>query len=84
MRSPRVENTAVFHVDDAVGEIEDTIVVGDHQHGGPLLFRELLQQFDNLASRGAVQRGGRLIGENELRFGDQGTGDRNTLPLSAG
>jgi len=74
----------VDHVDDTVGDIEDAVVVRDQQDRAPLAFGQLLEEGDDLASRFLVQRGGGLVGQDELGPMGQGPGDRHPLLLAAG
>src|SRR5690349_11034770 len=44
----------------------DAEVVGDHQHSGMELVRQSLDQFQDLRLDGHVERGRRLVGEDQL------------------
>ena len=57
-------------------------VVGDH-HDQPIL-GDLLEQIHDLDTGVAVQRAGRLVGEQDIRIVDQRARDRDTLHLTAG
>ena len=59
-------------------------VVGDHHHRVAVLVDDLAQQREHLASGAGVERSGRLVGEHDLRPGDERPGDRDPLLLSAG
>ena len=74
---------AVLQVDDAVGDVEDAVVVGDEQHRAALLARERPHQLDDVAARLLVERRGRLVGEHELRLGDERARDGDALLLPA-
>ena len=56
--------------------------MGDH-HDQPIL-GDLLEQIHDLDTGVAVQRAGRLVGEQDIRIVDQRARDRDTLHLTAG
>ena len=58
--------------------------MGNKQISQSTLSLKLLQKVDNLRLDGNVQSGNRLITYNEVRVYCKGTGDTNTLALSAG
>jgi hypothetical protein len=58
--------------------------VGDEQHGEVPPGRGGAEQFDHDGLHGDVQGGGHLVADQQARFGDEGAGDRDPLPLSAG
>ena len=79
------DDLARVHDDDVIGHIgHDTQVVGDHDDGHAELLLQLLHQLQNLRLDGDVQGGGRLVGDQQLGVGDQGSGDHDALPLAAG
>src|SRR5690606_9949535 len=55
-------------------------VVGDEEHADPPLLAEVLQQLDDRALHGHVQRRGDLVADQEVRLGGQRSGDRHPLP----
>ena len=57
-------------------------VVRDHDD--ELIFCNLLQQIHDLYARFAVERAGRLVGEQDVRVVDDGARDGHTLHLAAG
>ena len=59
-------------------------VVGDEQIGQIPLLLQLGQQVQNLRTDGNVQRGDRLVGNDEVRFHDQRPGNADSLTLAAG
>ncbi len=75
---------AVFEGNDTIGDIENAIVVSHQQDGAALAFRKVVNVFDHLASRCPIKRGCGFIGQNDLRFANEGAGDRHALLLPAG
>ena len=59
-------------------------VVGDHDHRLAELVDRLAQQAQDVGARLRVEVAGRLVGEDDGRFGDQGAGDGDALLLAAG
>lgn len=66
---------------DAVGTVEDTIVMRDKQRGRASLSSESLEQIDDLSRAVAVQRRGRFICQNHGRIADESTSDGHALLL---
>ena len=79
-----VEDQAVLDVDDAVGVGLQARVVGDADHRRAVLLGGALQQADDDLAVLAVERGGGLVGEQQLRVLGQGAGDGDALLLAAG
>jgi hypothetical protein len=73
---------AVFHHQDAVGLLSDALVVG-HQHHGTPCSRQFVEQGEHLLARGAVERSGRLICQDEPGLVDQRPGDSGPLLLTS-
>ena len=70
---------------DTVGnEPYDGKVMGDKQISNLFFSLEFLQQIEDLGTDRYVQCGDRLIGYNKLRLHNHGTGQTDTLALSAG
>ena len=70
---------------DTVGnEPYDGKVMGDKQISNLFFSLEFLQQIEDLGTDRYVQCGDRLIGYNQLRLHNHGTGQTDTLALSAG
>src|SRR6266540_6330666 len=65
---------------ESVGDLE---VVGDHHDGDPISV-QILEQPDDLLARAAVQVAGGLVREHDGGPTDDGAGDSDALPLSAG
>src|SRR5438034_4162386 len=77
-------NPAIDQGDDAIRDIEDSRVVSDYEDGRVLLFREALEDGDDVATRILVQSSSGLIRENELWSVNERASDGNALPLAAG
>ena len=69
----------VHHVDPPRHGGDDPEVVRDQQHRHVALVLQAAQQVQNLHLRGGVQRGGGLIGHEELRSASQGHGHHRPL-----
>jgi hypothetical protein len=83
-RSPCRDDEAVAQLDAAPGARGDLRFVGDdHERHAPLALDALEERHDLLAGR-RVEVAGRLVGEQQGRFGDERTGDRDALLLPAG
>lgn len=72
-----VHDSTFVHRDDPVREIEDAIVVADHQDRGMANPRKAPKKQDDLAARSPIQRCCRLVGTDALRVADQGSVDGN-------
>ena len=80
-----LDDLAVLHHADAVGELaHDAEIVGDeqHRHAEPRL--RVLQQLQDLRLHRDVERGGRLVGDQQVRLVRQRHGDHHALALAAG
>ncbi|GAA3220022.1 hypothetical protein GCM10020256_25600 [Streptomyces thermocoprophilus] len=62
----------------------DSQVVGDEQERDAEFLLHLLKQVDDLRLDGHVQRGDRLVGDDQLRLQREGAGDADALTLTAG
>lgn len=84
-RRPEItDDPPVVDFDDPVAAGGDMSVVGDDQKRRPAFPVDLPQQrLDGLARFG-VEISGRLVGQDETRFIDEGPGDGHPLLLSAG
>jgi len=60
----------------------DGSVVSDDKEGGALAM-DLAEEFEDFCSRAAVQGAGGLVGEDNRRLADEGTGNRDALALAA-
>ncbi len=55
----------------------------DEQHGQPEALAQVGEQIDDLRLNGDVERGHRLVGDDELRLDGKRPGDADPLPLPA-
>ena len=69
---------------DAVGDVQDAVVVRHEQHRASTAAREVADELDHLPSGLLVERGGGLVGEHDARITRERAGDGHALPLSAG
>ena len=76
---------AQVHNADSVGDmLDDGQIVGDEKIRQVALFLQGFQQVDDLRLNGDVQRGDRLVADDELGVQGQRTGNADTLALAAG
>ena len=74
-----------IHHGDAVGGLGDHAhVVGDQHHGGAVLAAEPLQQRDDLRLHRHIERGGRLVGDDQFRLGGERERKHHALAHAAG
>jgi hypothetical protein len=79
-----LHQAAVLHHRHPVGKAAHQVqVVRDHQHRHAGLAPQLLQQVENLTAQADVQRGGGLVGQQQLGLAGQGHGDHGALALAA-
>ena len=84
-RIPALHRLAALHDHDIVGHLaHDAEVVGDEQHGHAELGLQFLQQLQDLRLNGHVQRGGRFVGDQQVRVVGERHGDHHALALTAG
>ena len=75
---------AVFHHRHAVGKAAHQVqVVRDHQHRHAVLAAQVFQQRQDLPAQADVQRGGGLVGQQQLGLARQRHGDHRPLALPA-
>ena len=80
-----LDHLAGIHRDHArAGLGDDAEVVRDQHQRRVRGFAEVAQQFQNLRLHGDVERGGRLVGDQELRPADQRRRDHHALAHAAG
>src|SRR5579871_394320 len=73
-RGPAFDDAAGIHDIDAIGVAgHDPEIMGDDDQGRAQPTRQILHQFKDLRLDGDVERGGRLVGDDQLRV----TGDRD-------
>ena len=83
--SPSSTLSPVPHDHDAVGDLGDHAhVVGDEEHRHALLVLQRLDQLQDLRLDGDVERGGRLVGDQQLRPAGQRHRDHHALAHAAG
>ena len=75
---------AIPDVVDALEGGDDLFVVGDDDDGGLELACHVIEDADHRQCAFAVQRRGRLVGEDHRRAIDQAAGDGDALLLAAG
>ena len=74
-----------LHHRDAVGDAaDDAEVVGDEQHRHALGLLHLGEQVEDAGLDGDVERGGRLVGDQDVGAVGQRHGDHHPLALAAG
>ena len=80
----QLDQLAQIHNTDAVGDMLDNAqVMRDKEVGQPHLLLQILNHIDDLRLNRDIQRGDRLIADDELRVHSQRTGDADTLTLTA-
>src|SRR4051794_7312810 len=82
---PLLDDLALLHHADGIGELaHDAEVVRDeqHRHAEPRL--QLLEQFENLRLHRDVERGGRLVGDQQVGLVGERHRDHHALALAAG
>ncbi len=85
MRRPRFDEPPAIHHADPVGDaVDHGEVVGDEQEGHAALLAQVHQQVEHLRLHGKIKRRDGLVGDHQLRFGDQGAGNGDALALAAG
>ncbi|ABA48402.1 hypothetical protein BURPS1710b_2632 [Burkholderia pseudomallei 1710b] len=85
---PALDEPALLHHRDPLGEAPHEIqIVRDEQHRHPALGRRVTlqfeQQLDDLRADRHVERGGRLVGEQQARPACERHRDHRALPLAA-
>ena len=84
-RSSLLNNAAGVHDDHIIRHFGDNAeVVRDEHDGGVDAILQVAQQVENLRLNGHIQRGGRLIGNDELGAARKRHGDHNALAHTAG
>ena len=80
-----LHHLAVAHDDDAVGHLRHHAhVVGDEDDGGAGLLLQVAHQLQDLRLDGAVERGGRLVGDQDLGIARHRHRDHDALAHAAG
>src|SRR6516162_2863197 len=78
------DNPSIHQLDDAVHLPDQAVIMGDDQHGGAVLARNLSQQLHHLQRPVRIETRRRLVGQNHLWIIGQGASDRHALLLAAG
>ena len=79
------DDLAAIHDDHVVGDVGDhPEIVGDHQQRHPEFLLQVLHEAQDLGLDGDVERGRRLVGDQQRRPADQGHGDHGALAQAAG
>jgi hypothetical protein len=79
-----LDDLAQIHDGDAVADVaNDVEIVGDENERKPEFLAQLLEQIDDLRLDRGVERGDRLIGDDELRPHGERPGDAYALTLPA-
>ena len=81
----QLHDAALVDDGDAVGDVaHHGKIMGDEQVGDAAFLLQAAQQVQHLCTDGHIQCADGLIGNDELRFHDQGPGNADALALSAG
>uniref|UniRef100_E6QKD8 Uncharacterized protein n=1 Tax=mine drainage metagenome TaxID=410659 RepID=E6QKD8_9ZZZZ len=79
-----LDHFPVAHDGDVAGHLaNDGEVVAGEEHGQLALLLKRFEHVEYLGLDGNVERGGRLVGEQQLRLVDEGHGDQYALTLAA-
>ena len=79
------DDLAAIHDDHVVGDVGDhPEIVGDHQQRHPEFLLQVLHEAQDLGLDGDVERGRRLVGDQQRRPADQRHGDHRALAKTAG
>ena len=80
----RVDDLAVVHDADPIGQVVDVVdVVADQEDPDPLVL-ELPDEVADLGGLGRAERGGRLVHDQDPGVEVDGPGDGDRLALAAG
>src|SRR5512147_774106 len=75
---------AVEEPDDTLCHLREMLIVSHHHDRGSFVLVKRFQDVHDVVPHLAVEVSGRLVGEQELRFADDGPSYRNALLLAAG
>ena len=78
------EPPQIHHPDAPAAVLDDAEVVGDEEVGEVEPFLQVVEQVDDLRPDRHVQRGDRLVADDQLRVQGQRPGDAHALLLAAG
>ena len=80
-----LDDLARVHDREPVRDLDEhREIVGDEEHREPEVVLERFQQSEDLRLDHHVERGGRLVGDDQRRVAGQGHRDHHALLLSAG
>src|SRR5271156_1438094 len=84
LRRALLDDAAEIHHDHAVGEVaDDRKIVADEDHRRLRLTLQIHQQFADRRLHGDVERGHRLVRNDQARLAGEGAGDPDPLLLAA-
>ena len=84
IRRPALADAAAVHDDDLIAHrSDDTEIMGYHDDGHAELLLQLLHQIEDLCLNRHVERGRRLVGDQNIRLAGERHGDHDTLPHAA-
>src|SRR5271166_4245320 len=84
-RGALLDLASLPHHHDAVGDLgDDAHVMGDEENRHPISILQGLDQFEDVGLDRHVERGGRLIGDEQLRSASERNGDHDALSHAAG
>src|SRR5208283_56301 len=77
--------TAGVHDGDAIGDVRnDGEIVRDEEHRQSEFVAKVVEQVEDLLLYGDIERGGGLVGDEQLRTVDDGHGDHDALAHASG
>ena len=80
-----LDQVAGVHDGDAVGDVRnDGEIVRDEEHRQSEFVAEVVEQVEDLLLNGDIERGGGLVGNEQLRAVDDGHGDHDALAHASG
>ena len=84
-RRQLLDDPAALHHGDPIGDLRyHREIVTDENHRLPPIVRKSLQEAQNLRLRAGIERGGRLVGDEQRWPEHRGCRDRDPLPLASG
>lgn len=74
----------ILEDENAIHTLGDRVIVGHDHQAGPQLPVELEHEAQHVFTVAGIEITGRLVGEYQLRPGDQSARDRSSLAFAAG
>ena len=74
---------SVFDIDDAVGKLDDAIIMSDDHDGPAPIVRQCSKHLDDCAAALGIECGRGFIGQNDFRVACQGARNGDALLLSS-